>query len=35
MAITGRNTAALEEVSKLCYEAGLPEGKVSKVFFLY
>ncbi|XP_069993820.1 3-oxoacyl-[acyl-carrier-protein] reductase FabG [Penaeus vannamei] len=28
IAITGRNVSALQEVSKLCYEAGVPEGKV-------
>ncbi|XP_076064688.1 3-oxoacyl-[acyl-carrier-protein] reductase FabG-like [Oratosquilla oratoria] len=28
LAITGRNVTALEEVTKACYEAGVPQGKV-------
>ncbi|XP_042893932.1 uncharacterized oxidoreductase TM_0325-like [Penaeus japonicus] len=31
VSITGRNTEALKEVTKLCYDAGLPEGKVFAV----
>ncbi|XP_037797697.1 3-oxoacyl-[acyl-carrier-protein] reductase FabG-like [Penaeus monodon] len=31
VSVTGRNTEALKEVTKLCYDAGLPEGKVFAV----
>ncbi|XP_042882868.1 uncharacterized oxidoreductase TM_0325-like [Penaeus japonicus] len=31
VSITGRNTEALKEVTKLCYDAGLPEGKAFAV----
>lgn len=34
MAISGRNTTALEEVSKVCQEAGVPQDKVG-IYLLF